>query len=136
MTLSTILPDQWEKLSKIEQELLFKLGIKPKETLIKQKKTPEGEQFILAVHITCGLCEKSYVQYWKMSPALKDNCSYHQGKLLKVSKTIIADKVEHYWQPTCLKCKRNLSSIDKEILIRKLIHYALYANIRQEGEKK
>lgn len=126
----TISLGKWAELTPQEQDILTKVGIKPKETLLERRKRlflEEYKPYTLAVYTKCSLCNSEFVQKFRMIPAFDNEQPYLKGKPLKNPTLILEDKRQDNHRPSCFNCRRVLAQKSKAELIRMLIKYAFYA---------
>lgn len=126
----TVSLTKWAELSEQEQEILNKVGIKPKETTLEKRRRlfiEEYKPYILAIYTECGLCGCKFVQKFRMTPAFDNEMPYLKSKPLKNPTLILEDQRENTHRPSCGFCPKNLAKLDKPALIKKLIRYAFYA---------
>ena len=126
----TVSLGKWAELSDTQQELLTKIGVKPKETILEKRKKAfleEYKPYILAIYTDCNLCGAKFVQKFKMMPTFDNELPYLKGKPLKNPKLILEDQRENTRRPSCVFCKKRLTELTKEEIIDKLTKYAFYA---------
>jgi hypothetical protein len=124
--------EDWDNLNEVQQAVLSKLGISPKETAEQRRKREflnEAQSYILGVYNKCGLCKREWSQKWKMVPSWdsKDGEPYYQGFCIPNGHLILEDKRDDRLQATCECCIKRLMKLPKVEIVRMLVVYARYA---------
>ncbi len=124
--------EDFDNLDEVQQAVLSKLGIKPKETAKDRRRKKffeEAETYILGVYNSCSLCSREWSQKWKMVPTYDNDEDepYWQGVFIPNGHLILEDKKDDRMQISCSQCYERLAKLSKQALIKKLIAYARHA---------
>jgi len=115
--------DKWDSLASEQQEILSKLGLKPKPPIQhRTAKVFTPVEYYLEAKIYCQLCRSITYEYYFMSLLKRgDNNPFLHGERVIFDSSIEYAKAV-YVRPTCGICKsRILTEWSKEEVVHKLI---------------